>query len=289
MAGLRGSVGRGGVNQRPDVVEVQTLLNRHQQALALTRPLAPDGICGQMTIAAILAFQARVQRMPAPDGRVDPGGQTLLALQGQGNALGGVMAVVGAAAAGLGTLIGVMPPPPGIHYTPGAQAPLADIAVPYIGATEARGNSMGTDPRMREIFEADHLMNGERTDGYAWCCSFVSMCVQKLIARSPAFGGVTPPRTAGVTSFRTKWAPAQNCLIFAPGNPVYQPFKGDVVIYTFSHIGIVTAVSGQSISTIEGNTNAAGSREGTTVMRKERALSLVRCFIRLPLRGVAGV
>lgn len=288
MAGLRGSVGRGGVNQRPDVVEVQNLLNRHQSALALARPLEPDGICGQMTIAAILAFQSRVQRMALPDGRVDPGGQTLQALQGQGNALGGVMAVVGAAAAGLGTLIGVVPPPTGIHYTPGAQAPLAEIAVPYIGATEARGNSMGSDPRMREIFAADHLMNGDRTDGYAWCCSFVSMCVQKLIARTPAYSGVTPPRTASVTSFRTNWAPGQSCLVFAPGTAGYQPFRGDIVVYTFSHIGIVTAANSQSISTIEGNTNQAGSREGTTVMCKDRAVSLVRCFIRLPLRGEAA-
>lgn len=54
------------------------------------------------------------------------------------------------------------------------------------------------------------------------------------------------------------------------------------MVYTFSHIGIVTGAAGATIQTIEGNTNEAGSREGTAVLRKDRALGLVRCFIRLP-------
>lgn len=208
MTALRGSVGRGGTNLRPDVQEVQGFLNRHQAALGLPRPLTVDGVCGQQTMGAIQAFQTRVQRMARPDGRVDPGGQTLIALQRQGGPAGAMQAMAGLASAGVSGLMGLMTGPASPKYAPGPQAALADIAAPYVGATEARGNGMGTDPRMREIFEADHLMNGDRTDGYPWCCSFVSMCVQKLIARTPAFAAVRPPRTASVRSFRTDWAPA---------------------------------------------------------------------------------
>jgi hypothetical protein len=142
--------------------------------------------------------------------------------------------------------------------------------VPYIGATEAAANRIGEDPRMREIFEADNLANKKAgtTDGYAWCCAFVSMCVQRLLGMSPMFPGVVAPRVASVSLFRTEWAPAQNCLIFSPNSP-HAPHKGDVVVYTFSHIGIVEGTSSGMINTIEGNTNEQGSRQGTTCRRKQ--------------------
>ena len=86
-----------------------------------------------------------------------------------------------------------------------------------------------------------------------------------------------------MTSFRTHWAPAQNCLVFRPNDPAHQPHKGDIAVFTFSHIGIVDAVATNLVWTIEGNTNEAGSREGTTVRRKDRAFPIIRCFIRLPI------
>jgi hypothetical protein len=62
---------------------------------------------------------------------------------------------------------------------------------------------------------------------------------------------------------------------------------GDIVVYRFSRIGIVTSVLDGSIMTIEGNTKVAGSREGTAVLLKYRSLSQVRRFIRLPVMAVA--
>ncbi|MCG5052698.1 MAG: peptidoglycan-binding protein [Myxococcales bacterium] len=170
-------------------------------------------------------------------------------------------------------------------YRAGPQEPLADVAATYIGATESPINRMGNDDRMREIFEADALKGEDgATDGYAWCAAFVSLCVQKLIATSLIFRQVKAPRVASVTMFRTRWAPAQSCLIFEPGDPKFSPHKGDIVVFTFSHIGIVESVtSAQQIETIEGNTNEQGSREGTTCRRKSRSTTLVHCFIRLPV------
>jgi hypothetical protein len=62
--------------------------------------------------------------------------------------------------------------------------------------------------------------------------------------------------------------------------------KGDIVVFTFSHIGIVHSNNGAIITTIEGNTNAAGSREGVTVARKQRSLSIIKSFIRLPMTTI---
>jgi hypothetical protein len=101
---------------------------------------------------------------------------------------------------------------------------------------------------------------------------------------SPMFPTVSAPRVASVHLFRTRWAPEHGCLIFPPSAP-HAPHKGDVVVFTFSHIGIVESTGPGAIKTIEGNTNEQGSREGTTCRRKQRGLGLIRCFIRMPVVG----
>lgn len=263
MATIRDSVGRNGRNRDADVRVVQNLLNAHIRQIPPIEALAVDGDIGPRTIAAIVSFQRLVVGLRSPDGRVDPGGRTLARLNSE--------LTVGPRAA------------QSYVYDVGPQERLIEIARPYVGAREAHGNKMGRDPRMREIFESDWLAPGGVTDGYAWCCSFVSMCVQKLIRQDSLFAHVKPPKTASVTGFRTRWAPDQDCLLFRPNHPHYHPHKGDVVVFQFSHIGIVDTVEATGVTTIEGNTNAAGSREGTTVLSKSRKFEDIRCFIRLPI------
>jgi hypothetical protein len=94
---------------------------------------------------------------------------------------------------------------------------------------------------------------------------------------------VTPPRQPSVSRFLDDWAVHQGCLIFKPSSRVIQAVPGDIVVFTFSHIGIVESVQPGSVKTIEGNTNEEGSREGTAVQRKSRSNSAVRRFIRLPV------
>lgn len=67
---INASVGAGGTNQDGDVRVVQDLLNR-----AASAGLAVDGDCGPRTRTAITGYQKGF--LPRPDGRVDPGGQTL--------------------------------------------------------------------------------------------------------------------------------------------------------------------------------------------------------------------
>lgn len=264
MATIAHSVGRGGVNRNTDVKVIQKLLNAHLHLIPPTEELTVDGRVGTKTIRAITVFQRVVVGLREADGRVDPGGRTLARLNDE--------LTVGPGAARR------------YHYPAGPQEPLIEIARPYVGAHEAWGNRMGDDPRMREIFEADWLTNDQGgTDGYAWCCSFVSMCVQKLIRQASIYASLNPPKTASVSGFRTRWAPSQHCLVFPPGHLHYRPHRGDVVVYTFSHIGIVDTADSRSVTTIEGNTNEFGSREGTSVLNKTRRTEIIRCFIRLPI------
>lgn len=79
MATLSRAVGRG-VDKplKRDVLLVQQRLNWHRPTM-LPR-IAEDGGQGDETFTAIDEFQARVLKMSHPDGRVDPGGRTWLAL-----------------------------------------------------------------------------------------------------------------------------------------------------------------------------------------------------------------
>lgn len=170
---------------------------------------------------------------------------------------------------------------PLIGSTP--QAPLAEIAQQYIGVTETGNNLAGKSKELLAIFKADDLISGGKTDGYPWCAAFVSFCVQKLVRQSIFFSGLTPPREASVSQFLNVWSKNNNCLIFSPSTKEFKPQKGDIVVFKFSHIGIVESVNGNSIATIEGNTNDAGSREGTVVARKQRSTAIVKSFVRLPI------
>jgi len=80
MVNLGGSVGKGGKNVRADVIAVQNLINLSYQAIVPVRLLPVTGVCDGLLIDAISQFQQRVLKMPVPDGRVDPGGRTLFAL-----------------------------------------------------------------------------------------------------------------------------------------------------------------------------------------------------------------
>lgn len=68
-------------NNAPDVKLVQALLNENITSLAPSVPLKIDGQMSDDMISMIRSFQGNVLQTAAPDGRVDPGGQTLLTLR----------------------------------------------------------------------------------------------------------------------------------------------------------------------------------------------------------------
>ena len=66
---LKKPVGKGGTNQKDDVVAAQSALNRNGASLKI------DGYCGPKTIAAITAYQKEIG-FKRPDGLIEPGKYT---------------------------------------------------------------------------------------------------------------------------------------------------------------------------------------------------------------------
>jgi hypothetical protein len=79
MPDIMQSVGVGGINNQSDVSIIQRLLNRHVAALGLPA-LTTEGEIGPKTIAAIKLFQTVILGVSNPNGRADPGGRTITAL-----------------------------------------------------------------------------------------------------------------------------------------------------------------------------------------------------------------
>ncbi len=119
--------------------------------------------------------------------------------------------------------------------------------------------------------------------GWAWCAAFLCWGIKKLSEETPL--PFPRPRTAGAWDFE-RWAREDAA---AGGVKLYKPRKsghpikpGDIVVYTFSHVGLAIAdEKGGSVRTVEGNTSTGGSREGGGVYVQMRSLSLVRSHIRL--------
>ena len=235
------------------VKQLQKCLNA---AMPTRKQLVVDGVFGLGTAAAVRAFQQKAGL--TADGVV--GKNTWNALLGLSEKVSSIKRV---------------------EFNPHAK--LAEIAGLYLGVKETGNNLAGSSKTLLDIFKADNLAPNGRTDGYPWCAAFVSFCVQQLQRQSYFFDGLNPPREASVSRFLNSWAKSSGCVIFQNNNAALTPRAGDIVVFTFSHIGIVEGVSGGVVTTIEGNTNSAGSREGNIVARKKRTPSLIRSYIRLPL------
>lgn len=114
--------------------------------------------------------------------------------------------------------------------------------------------------------------------GWPWCAAFVCWGLLELGEENYPF---PRPRTAGAWDFE-RWAredAGDSVKLFKPRRRIE---KGDLLCYTFSHIGVaVEDEKGGRVRTVEGNTSASGSREGGGVYIQRRATTLVRSHIRL--------
>jgi hypothetical protein len=90
-----------------------------------------------------------------------------------------------------------------------------------------------------------HPVSGEE---FKWCVVFLWWCMQKCKVPMDIF-----PKTARVFTVRD-WYKAQGRFFEAPATPK----KGDLVVYNYSHIGMVTQLlTGDRFITIEGNQDDA--------------------------------
>ncbi len=85
---IAASVGENAKNRDTDVRIIQKALNNIMQynILAPLPPLSEDGIAGRKTKIAIRQFQRVAVGMSAPDGRIDPGGKTIVKMNAVINA-----------------------------------------------------------------------------------------------------------------------------------------------------------------------------------------------------------
>lgn len=104
-----------------------------------------------------------------------------------------------------------------------------------------------------------------------WCAMFVSWCFWHAGSKLPA---IRTDRGFAYCPDIVDWAKRNGC--WRPSSSSYVPKRGDIVLFDFigrpSHVGIVTGLTKDGrVATIEGNTNAAGSRTGGAVMRHNRS------------------
>lgn len=156
---------------------------------------------------------------------------------------------------------------------------IVKIAKSEVGVEEINGTNCG--PRVDEYKAATNLPPHE---SWPWCAAFVDWCTMIAMADGYADGtkySFVRPKTAGAWDLEN-WSLKQDKSTNTKRNPERDIMAGDIVIFTFSHVGIATGFPDHAghVATIEGNTDAEGSREGGGVFRKHRHITKIRSRIR---------
>lgn len=161
------------------------------------------------------------------------------------------------------------------------------LAAREVGKKETKGSNLG--PEVRKYQSATNLDPG----AWPWCSAFCAWALQQWLADPENRAWLALKKTSS-ERWRPKTALAYGWIEWAKARPATveilpdtaEPRAGDIVIYDFSHIGIVQRnVDKEFFSAVEGNTNGAGSREGDGVYVKMRRRSLARVFLRIKPSG----
>ena len=153
---------------------------------------------------------------------------------------------------------------------------MVQLAREEIGVSEVDGTNCG--PRVDQNNASTWL---DASKGWPWCAAFICWLVRESIEDEDV--KFKRPRTAGAWDFEN-WAKQQIANNVDLRKPTNEDIKaGDIVVFTFSHIGLaVKDIDSRGyVKTIEGNTNGAGSREGGSVLEKKRHVSSIRSRIRI--------
>ena len=153
---------------------------------------------------------------------------------------------------------------------------MVSLARGEIGVSEVDGTNCG--PKVDEYKAATWL---DADKGWPWCAAFICWLVREAIEGEDV--KFSRPRTAGAWDFEN-WAKQQAANGVGLRKPTNEDINaGDIIVFTFSHIAIAIADvdSRGYVKTIEGNTNGAGSREGGSVLEKNRHVSKIRSRVRI--------
>ena len=136
-------------------------------------------------------------------------------------------------------------------------------------------------PRVDQYRAATNLALG--MDGWEWCAAFICWLMREAMAKGEY--GFSRPQEAGVSNFERNWAVKQKCGISLKKPHNNDIIAGDIVVFTWSHIGLATSApdASSNINTIEGNSRADGSanKNGDGVHAKKRKLSEIKSRIRI--------
>ena len=138
------------------------------------------------------------------------------------------------------------------------------VAVTLVGVMEQGGNNRG--PVVSKI-----IAENGGTGPEPWCGDFVAYCY----------------RHAGSKAVQRLWASVYYLGRIAGLHRTSAPERGDLVRFTFDHVGMFVRDRGDgTIETIEGNTGASGAVSDSTtggdgVYRKVRSKSLVQDYLRV--------
>ena len=155
---------------------------------------------------------------------------------------------------------------------------LAEIAESQIGVEEDKARTNRGAAILK--YQQSTNLDGQ---GWPWCAAFVDWCLQEFLSRHMEYARMGLKRAQTAAAFGLiDWGKQQRCHLFRGEHEA--PQRGDIVVFSFSHCGIVTDVNaqGRDFHSVEGNTNTDGSREGYIVARKARTYGQVQQFIRLP-------
>lgn len=152
---------------------------------------------------------------------------------------------------------------------------LVELALAEVGVEEIDGTNCG--PRVNQYKAATNLPPAK---SWPWCAAFICWLVREAMKACGGTYTFKRPTTAGAWDFEN-WSKAQDKSTNTKRDPGDDIRAGDIVIFTFSHIGLAVKDSkGGRVETVEGNTDAAGSREGGCVGRQSRKLSSIKARIR---------
>jgi len=107
--------------------------------------------------------------------------------------------------------------------------------------------------------------------------------VRAALGKTPAQAEKWRCKTAGAWAWE-EWANAKGVRVVNANTSAGASFTlhtADIVIYDFSHIGLIYDDKGTVMSTIEANTGLSGERDGDGVWEKKRARSLAKRYLRI--------
>lgn len=148
---------------------------------------------------------------------------------------------------------------------------IVEIAKSYIGKTEKPGNQGFNDSVFEKKMEAVGFQKGQ-----AWCSYFVELVAKeaypelsKELDKLCNASAVKTFSNFKSSRFKTSDKPSVGDIV------IWQQQKNGVAQWT-GHAAIVVSASGDTFSSVEGNTNSTGGREGFEVALKARNIKKVK-------------